>query len=334
MDQFRDLVMVGRSHNVPAQLTTLGKRLATIAEELLFALERLEALVERLPLRGLRGPMGTSQDLRDLVGRDFDGVEREVVTSLGFTRTLASTGQIYPRSIDFEVLSSLVQVAAAPSNFALLIRLMSGAGLLHEGFQVGQVGSSAMPHKINARSSERINGLVVVLKGYQFMASELSGSQWNEGDVSCSVVRRVCLPDAFFAVDGIFQTFASILSSMKVMEDVIQKEVETNLPLISSSSLLIEAVKKGMGREEAHQVIQRHSLAFLKEWPQGDKDRFCLALAEDPEFPLTLKEIENVLSLTQGGLSAAGDQVTQVQRNTRKILESSQSTFGTWDEIL
>jgi adenylosuccinate lyase len=211
--EFQDLVMVGRSHNVPAQATTLGKRFASAAEELLIAYDRVSDLLERYPLRGIKGPVGTAQDQLDLLG-DADKVaalERAVATHLGFTRVLHSVGQVYPRSLDFDVVSALAQAAAGPSSLATTIRLMAGQELATEGFRPGQVGSSAMPHKMNTRSCERINGLAVIVRGYLSMVGELAGDQWNEGDVSCSVVRRVALPDAFFAVDGLFQTLLTVL---------------------------------------------------------------------------------------------------------------------------
>ena len=128
-------------------------------------------------------------------------MEEAIASEFGFENTLTSVGQIYPRSIDFEVVSKLLQIASAPSSFATSIRLMAGAGLVSEGFKQGQVGSSAMPHKMNSRSSERINGMMVLLRGYTTMAADLAGDQWNEGDVSCSVVRRVVIPDAFYVAD-------------------------------------------------------------------------------------------------------------------------------------
>src|SRR5690606_9065413 len=198
-----ELVMAGRSHNVPAQATTLGKRFATAADELLVAYARLEELRARYPLRGIKGPVGTAQDMLDLLDGDaakLADLERRVAEHLGFSGVLTSVGQVYPRSLDFDVVSALVQLAAAPSSLATTIRLMAGAELATEGFQPGQVGSSAMPHKMNSRSAERINGMLVLLRGYAGMASELAGAQWNEGDVSDSVVRRVVLPDAFFAL--------------------------------------------------------------------------------------------------------------------------------------
>ena len=123
------------------------------------------------------------------------------------------------------MLSALVQVAAGPSSLATTIRLMAGHELVTEGFQEGQVGSSAMPHKMNARSCERVNGFMVLLRGYATMAAELAGAQWNEGDVSCSVVRRVVLPDAFFAIDGLFETFLTVLDEFGAFPAVIEAEL-------------------------------------------------------------------------------------------------------------
>src|SRR5918992_2352911 len=169
-------VMAGRSHNVAAQATTLGKRFATVADEMLVAVERVEDLLERYPLRGIKGPMGTAQDMLDLLDGDekrLAELERRVAAHLGFHRVLTSVGQVYPRSLDFDVLSSLVQLVAGPSNLATTIRLMAGNELVTEGFAEGQVGSSAMPHKMNTRSCERVNGLAVLTRGYLSMVGEL-----------------------------------------------------------------------------------------------------------------------------------------------------------------
>jgi adenylosuccinate lyase len=211
--QYAEQPIAGRSHNVPAQITTLGKRFASSAEELLFAYERLTSLIERFPIRGIKGPVGTAQDSIDLLGsaRAHHELEAMVAADLGFERVLDSTGQIYPRSFDYDVISTLVQIAAAPSSLATSIRLMAGAELVTEGFKAGQVGSSAMPHKMNTRSCERVNGLTVLLRGYASMVGEMAGDQWNEGDVSCSVVRRVAVPDAFYAIDGLLETMLTVL---------------------------------------------------------------------------------------------------------------------------
>ena len=278
--EYAEQPIAGRTHNVAAQVTTLGKRFATAADEQLIALTRVEELIRRYPLRGLKGPVGTSQDMLDLLGGDHDRLielERQVAAHLGFEQVLTSTGQVYPRSLDFDVVTALAQVAAAPSNVATSIRLMAGHELVTEGFRPGQVGSSAMPHKMNTRSCERVNGLAVVVRGYVSMIGELAGDQWNEGDVSDSVVRRVALPDAFFAVDGLFETFLSVLDDFGVFPAVIEAELDRYLPFLTTTKILMAAVRAGRGREAAHEAIKESAVAValeLRESGRADNDLF------------------------------------------------------------
>jgi len=316
IEEYKALPIVGRSHNVPAQITTLGKRFAIVAEELLFAQARLENLIELFPLRGLKGPVGTSQDSLDLMGDNFEKLESAIAKSLGFERVLDSTGQIYPRSIDYQVVSSLLSLAAAPSNMAISIRLMAGHDLVSEGFKKGQVGSSAMPHKMNTRSCERINGLAVILKGYATMLSEISGSQWSEGDVSDSVVRRVALADAFYCIDGLLETSLTVLDEFGIYPAMIEKEIKTHLPLLASTKILLAAVKKGMGREDAHQIIKSASLALASAMRQAQDVDFIELLTKDGQLPLSRSEVEALISEP---LSFAGNAVLQCQAVLAKI---------------
>ena len=285
------LAMAGRSHNVAAQVTTLGKRFATAAEELLSAHRRVSDLLASYPLRGLKGPVGTQQDQLDLLDGDVaavDRLERLVADHLGFERVLDSVGQVYPRSLDFDVVSALAQTAGGPANLARTIRLMAGNELATEGFRPGQVGSSAMPHKMNARSCERINGLAIVLRGHLAMVGGLVGDQWNEGDVSCSVVRRVALPDAFLATDGLFQTFLTVLDEFGVYPAVVERELRRYLPFLATTRVLVAAVQAGMGREEAHEVIKGHAVAAaLALQVDGASETDLLdRLAADGRLPL------------------------------------------------
>jgi adenylosuccinate lyase len=293
-------VITGRSHNVAAQATTLGKRFATVADELLIAVDRLEDLLDRYPLRGVKGPMGTAQDMLDLLGGDEEKLaelERRVAVHLGFVRGLDSVGQVYPRSLDFDVVSALVQLVAAPSSLATTIRLMAGHELVTEGFAEGQVGSSAMPHKMNTRSCERVNGLAVVLRGHLSMVAELAGDQWNEGDVSCSVVRRIALPDAFLATDGLFQTFLTVLDEFGAFPAVISRELDRYLPFLTTTRVLMAAVRVGVGRETAHDVIKEHAVAVALEMRQGrpDNDLFD-RLAGDARLGLDRAAIDALVS--------------------------------------
>jgi adenylosuccinate lyase len=318
------LVMTGRSHNVAAQATTLGKRFATAADELLAALERLDDLVARYPLRGIKGPMGTAQDMLDLLGGDpasLDELERRVAAHLGFDRVLTSVGQVYPRSLDFDVVAALVQVVAAPSSLATTIRLMAGHELVTEGFKQGQVGSSAMPHKMNTRSCERVNGLAVVLRGHLSMVGELAGDQWNEGDVSCSVVRRVALPDAFFATDGLFQTFLTVLDEFGAFPAVIQRELDRYLPFLTTTKVLMAAVRNGVGREQAHEAIKEHAVAVALGMRQGqDVNDLYDRLAADPRLGLSREDVAVLVKDPIDFTGAAVDQVRAVVRRIEDVL--------------
>ena len=311
-EQHRDVMITGRTHNVPAQPTTFGKRLAMFAQELQIAFARLDDLVTRYPVRGLKGAVGTQLDQLTLLGGDtakVDQLEARILKHLGFKQSLGAVGQVYPRSLDFDVVSALHQVGAAAASCATTLRLMAGAGLLTEGFQDGQVGSSAMPHKVNARNCERVCGFSTILSGYVTMTANLAGHQWNEGDVSCSVVRRVALPDSFFAIDGLLETFLTILRQMEIFPAAIAAENERNLPFLATTTILMEAVKGGAGRETAHEAIKEHALAAAKALRNGGDADLLGRLAGDKRVGLGKKKLQEILGQNERFVGAAPHQV-------------------------
>lgn len=322
--EYDTLVMAGRSHNVAAQATTLGKRFASAAEELLVAIERIENLIERYPLRGIKGPMGTAQDMLDLMGGDetkLAELESRIATHLGFARVFDSVGQVYPRSLDFDALSTLVQLGAGPSSLAHTIRLMAGNETVTEGFKEGQVGSSAMPHKMNARSCERVGGLQVILRGYLTMAADLSGQQWNEGDVFCSVIRRVALPDASFALDGMFETFLTVLAEFGAFPAMIDRELERYLPFLATTRILMAAVRAGVGRETAHEVIKENAVAVaLNMRENGGEQDLIDRLAADDRLPLTKQQLDDALADRHAFIGAAESQTHRVIDRVRALV--------------
>ena len=322
--EYDTLVMAGRSHNVAAQATTLGKRFASAAEELLVAIERIENLIERYPLRGIKGPMGTAQDMLDLMGGDetkLAELESRIATHLGFARVFDSVGQVYPRSLDFDALSALVQLGAGPSSLAHTIRLMAGNETVTEGFKEGQVGSSAMPHKMNARSCKRVGGLQVILRGYLTMAADLSGQQWNEGDVFCSVIRRVALPDAFFAIDGMFETFLTVLAEFGAFPAMIDRELERYLPFLATTRILMAAVRAGVGRETAHEVIKENAVAVaLNMRENGGEQDLIDRLAADDRLPLTKQQLDDALADRHAFIGAAESQTHRVIDRVRALV--------------
>lgn len=335
--QHRETVVTGRSHNVAAQPTTLGKRFANAAQELLMAVHRLEDLLNRYPLRGLKGPVGTQQDLMDLFEGDAAKVtelERRIASSLGFETTLTAVGQIYPRSLDLEVISALAQLVAGPSSLATTLRLMAGHDLVTEGFVQGQVGSSAMPHKMNMRTCERITGLSVVISGYVTMANGLAGHQWNEGDVSDSVVRRVMMPDAFFACDGLFEALLTVLDEFAAFPGRIAAEVADQLPFLTTTRLLVAAVKTGMGREAAHSLIGSHTRKAAAARRAGSEHDLWAALGADPAFPLDEQTIRAAVGDPALLIGRAGDQVDSMVEDIAKLVAHYPQAVSTTPEAL
>ena len=327
------VVMAGRSHNVPAQATTLGKRFANAGEELLQALYRVDDLLVRYPMRGIKGPVGTQQDMLDLFDGDgarLEQLESRVAAHLGFDACLTNVGQVYPRSLDLDVVSALVQAAAGPADLALTIRLMAGQELATEGFRPGQVGSSAMPHKMNSRSCERIGGLLAILRGHLTMVASLAGDQWNEGDVSCSVVRRVALPDAFLAIDGLFETFLTVLDDFGFYPAVIERELDRYLPFLATTKVLVAAVRNGVGREQAHEAIKEHAVAAaLRLREDGAEGNDLIErLAADPRLGLAPDELAGVLSNPIDFVGRAPEQIASFVATISALVSADPSAAG------
>ena len=312
--QWRDLVVTARTHNVAAQPTTFGKRLAMFGEELNGALTAIEQLIATYPVRGLKGAVGTQMDSLSL----FDGdkakvldLEQKIIKHLGIPKLFNNVGQVYPRSLDLAVVSCLNQIASAPSSFCKTLRLMAGHETASEGFAKGQTGSSAMPHKMNSRSCERVNGFRAILSGHLTMASTLAGDQWNEGDVSCSVVRRVMLPDAFLCLDGLFETFLTILNQMDVYEQVIATENSHYMPFLMTTTVMMEAVKAGAGRETAHHAIKKHAVATVNDLRNGvvEKNDLMARLAAEADIPLDEDQLQAIMATADEKTGLAVEQV-------------------------
>jgi adenylosuccinate lyase len=324
--EMRDIPLTARTHNVAAQVTTLGKRLAMFGEELLVAFGDLQHLIASYPARGLKGAVGTRLDQITLFNGDATKaaeLESKILHHLGMPAAFNAVGQVYPRSLDLQVVASLCQVASGPSSFARTLRLMAGQELASEGFAKGQVGSSAMPHKMNSRSCERINGLHVILKGYLAMAAGLAGDQWNEGDVSCSVVRRVMLPDAFLAMDGLLETLLTVLNQMEVFEAVVEQELMRYLPFLLTTTVMMEAVKAGAGRETAHEVIKEHAVQVAKDMRTGKvrENDLLSRLVADDRLTLTAADMER---LVEDGKANAGDAPQQVDAFCARVAAIAQ----------
>lgn len=321
-----ELVYAGRTHNAPAQPSLIGKLFSDSGEELLHGLNKVEALIENYPLRGIKGAMGTQTDqlqLFDGDGKKVEELEKRVAEFLGFKHLLGSVGQIYPRSLDHEVVSTLYQLVSGPANLALTMRLMAGNEQATEGFKEGQVGSSAMPHKMNARTAERIRGLKSVLAGHITMASAISGEQWYGGDVSDSSPRRVFIPDSFFATDGIFQSMLTVLDECGFYPAVINRELERYLPFLTTTRLLMTAVKSGVGREKAHSAIRDHSVKVALDIRAGGEGKNDLLdrLSNDQRLGLSKEHLQEALSSPIEFVGTAPQQIKDFVAKVDKVVK-------------
>lgn len=331
-EEYKVIELTARTHHQPAQTTLLGRRFSMWAEELYIHLIEFEAFIENLPLRGIKGAVGTQFDMGKLLGSQEKALELEtmIAEELGFKNVLDSTGQVYPRSLDYKLLSHLVSLASACENFAKTIRLMAGYELVTEGFVKGQVGSSVMPHKMNTRSTERICAFGELIKMYADGASKLAGDQWEEGDVSCSAVRRVIIPDAFYASDGLVETTLTVLNNMGAYPAVISVEVEKYLPFLSTTEVLGLAVKRGVGRELAHSSIKKHAVAeALRLREEGAGENMLIEkLASEQVFVdagITRQELDALLVDKSHFIGNAAGQIDAVVRKCAELLEKYSS---------
>ena len=326
-EAYRGIMLTGRTHHQAAQPTLLGRRFSMWAEELLVHLNEFEHFIEGYPLRGIKGALGTQFDMVTLLGSGEKALKLDamVAEELGFKETLDSTAQVYPRSLDFKVVSHLAALAAACESFAKTMRLMAGYDLVTEGFAEGQVGSSVMPHKMNTRSSERVCAFAELLKMYADGASRLAGDQWEEGDVSCSALRRVIIPDAFYASDGLTETTLTVLNQMGAYPAVISKEVDRYLPFLATTEVLDIAMKHGLGREKAHSVIRKYAVgeALNMRKTGSAENRLMGLLSRDPVFKaagITAEELNGVLSDVAHFVGNASQQIDAVAEKARPTL--------------
>ncbi len=330
-EKYSDYILA-RTHNQPAQATLLGRRFSMWAEELMLHLYGFERFIESYPLRGIKGAVGTQTDMMKLLGSSekVRKLEEAVAEQLGFKKVLKSPGQVYPRSLDYALANHLAQLSASPANFAFTMRLMAGFGLVNEGFDEGQSGSSAMPYKMNTRSCERINGLADLLKMYADGASRISGGQWQEGDVSCSAPRRIIGPDSFFAMDGLCETTLTVLNNMKAYEGEIVHELGKYLPFIVTTELMQIATKRGVGREDAHRAIKKHAVAELDRMREEGSSKTNLPelLSNEPIFAnagITRKMIGEMIADKESSIGNARAQISGV-------VYDAQYFFGRYSE--
>lgn len=271
--EWRDLPVIGYTHGQPAQMITLGKRVAMWTQEILFAFRAIERQREVLPWRGLKGATGTQESFLALFHGDADKVlqlEKMVGSRLGFASTLTITGQTYSRLIDMQVLDALKLLASAAHKVATDIRLLCMLEELNEPFEKDQKGSSAMPHKRNPMRDERECALarhILALSGESGLTAAL---QWLERSLDDSAGRRIYLAESFLTADALLLLSQNVFSGLVVNRGVIKRRISEKLPFMAIDDILAILVNAGKDRQEAHECLRRHAIAADERIKQDD----------------------------------------------------------------
>lgn len=298
-EKWKDTPCLAFTHFQAAQPTTMGKRATLWLRDLLADLELLDFEMDRLALLGCKGTTGTCASFLKLFDGDEEKVlelERKIASKMDFDKVYPVSGQTYSRKVDFQVLSALSSIAQTAHKFSNDIRLLSHLKEFDEPFEKGQIGSSAMAYKRNPMRSERIASLArYVICDLQNTAFTAAG-QWFERTLDDSANRRISLPEAFLALDGILMLFENILQNGRVYPKICQRHLNEELPFMATENIMMQCTKRGGDRQELHEHIRRHSVDTAYEIKQngGENDLFD-RIAADETFGLTREELDAFL---------------------------------------
>jgi len=295
----KSVTCLGYTHFQPAQLTTVGKRATLWLQDLLEDLEELEFVQSHMKLLGCKGTTGTQESFMKLF-KDEDKVKQvdgKIAEKMGFSKVFAVSGQTYTRKLDTRVLNVLSSIAQSSSKFANDMRLLQHEKELEEPFEKGQIGSSAMAYKRNPMRSERINSLSRHVVALSQDPAITSMTQWLERTLDDSANKRICIPEAFLAIDAVLILYANITSGIVVYENVIRTNLMQELPFMGTEEILMNAVLKGGDRQELHEKIRVYSMEAAREVKEfGRPNDLVDRIAKDETFGLTKEEILSALN--------------------------------------
>lgn len=298
-EKYKSLPTLAYTHFQAAQPTTVGKRATLWMQDLMMDLEQVDFAISNLKLLGCRGTTGTGASFLELFGGDSDKVrqlEDKVAKKLGFETSYAVSGQTYSRKVDYFSLSVLSGIAQSAQKFSGDIRLLSHLKEVDEPFESGQVGSSAMAYKRNPMRSERISSLARYVIADALNPAMTAGTQWLERTLDDSANRRISIPEAFLATDGILSLYINVISGLTVYPKVIERHLMDELPFMATENILMHCVKAGGDRQTLHEAIRRHSVAAGKRVKAEGGDNDLLdRIAGDPVFGLTRDEIDGII---------------------------------------
>lgn len=336
--KYRELPTLAFTHFQPAQPTTVGKRAALWLMELKIDLEDIDYLIDSMKLLGSKGTTGTQASFLELFDGDHEKIKKLdqlIAEKMGFKECFPVSGQTYSRKIDTRVLNVLSGIAASATKFSNDIRLLQHLKEIEEPFEKNQIGSSAMAYKRNPMRSERIASLARYVMVDALNPAVTSATQWFERTLDDSANKRLSVPEAFLAIDGILDLYLNVVDGLVVYPKVIEKRLMAELPFMATENIMMDAVKAGGDRQELHERIRTLSMEAGKNVKEKGLDNNLLELiAKDPAFNLTLEELKKTMEPAKY-TGRAKEQVEEfIQDVIRPILEENKDLLGVKAEIL
>lgn len=302
-EQYKALPTLGFTHFQAAQLTTVGKRATLWIQDLLLDLEELDFCLAHVKLLGCKGTTGTQASFLELFDGDYEKVkalDKKIANKMGFEKVYAVTGQTYPRKWDSRVLNVLSQMAQSATKFANDIRLLQHLKEIEEPFEKNQIGSSAMAYKRNPMRTERICSLARYVMVDALNPAITAGVQWFERTLDDSANKRISVPEAFLAMDAVFNIYMNVMDGLQVYPKVIEQRIMQELPFMATENIMMDAVKKGGDRQELHERIRQHSMeAGRRVKEEGKENDLLQRIAQDPFFGLDAEELSQILDPVQ-----------------------------------
>ena len=335
--QYRDTPTLGYTHYQPAQLVTVGKRATLWMQDFLADLEELDFVLDTMRFLGCRGTTGTEASFLDLFdgdGEKIDRMNRQIAAEFGFGKIFPVCGQTYPRKVDSRILSCLSAIAQSCYRMANDIRLLQHDRQVEEPFEKNQIGSSAMAYKRNPMRSERIASLARFVMVDALNPAITASVQWFERTLDDSANKRLSIPEAFLAVDGILDLCLNVVDGLVVYDKVITKRLMSELPFMATENIMMDAVKMGGNRQELHEKIRELSMiAGANVKREGKENNLLELIAADPAFNMSKEDLEK----TMDPAKYVGRAPLQVEKFlaeiVKPVLEENKELLGVKAEI-
>ena len=336
-DQYKELPTLAFTHFQPAQPTTVGKRATLWMNELMLDLEDLDYVISTMKLLGCKGTTGTQASFMELFNGDQDKIrqiDKKIAEKMGFKDCVPVSGQTYSRKVDTRVLNVLAGIAASAHKFSNDIRLLQHLKEIEEPFEKTQIGSSAMAYKRNPMRSERMASLADFVIADALNPAIVSSTQWFERTLDDSANKRMSVPEAFLAVDGILDLFLNIVDGLVVYDKVIRRHLMAELPFMATENIMMDEVKAGGDRQELHERIRELSMKAGARVKQEGLDNNLLELiAEDDMFHQSLEELQAHMDPAKY-IGRSKDQVVEYLNEVIKpVLEANKDILGITAEI-